>query len=184
MHSSQIIKDHTLFRVLLQAMSRPGKVYELPQHNEEQQPVVHLLGCLLDNEVSLAVMDDADLETALLRHTKSLKALPEEADFIIAARGTTCGWLTGFKCGTLEYPDAGATVVYLVEELQADGTEVILSGPGINGTISLAISGFDMRELDRLREVNIEYPQGLDVIFIDRGNGIACIPRSTKIGVN
>jgi len=184
MHSSQIIKDHTLFRVLLQAMSRPGKVYELPQHDGEQQSAVQLLGCLLDNEVSLAVMDDAALETVFLRYTNSIQAHPEEADYVVACRGTTCGWLTGFKRGTLEYPDAGATVVYLVEELQADGNEIMLSGPGINGTLSLAISGFEMRELDRLKEVNMEYPLGLDAIFIDRDGRVACIPRSTKIGVN
>ena len=184
MHSSQIIQDHTVFRVLLKAMSRPGKVYQLPQHDREQQSVVQLLGCLLDNEVSLAVLDDAALEIALLRQTNSLQALPEEADFIVAAHGTTCGWLTGFKRGTLEYPDAGATVVYLVETLQADEDEIILSGPGVNGTVSLAISGFDMRELDRLKEVNMEYPLGLDVILIDRDNKVACIPRSTKIGAN
>jgi len=184
MHSSQIIKDHTLFRVLLQAMSRPGKIYELPQHDVEQQSAVQLLGCLLDNEVSLAVLGDADLETALLRYTNSLKARPEAADYIVAAHGTTCGWLTGFKRGTLEYPDAGATVVYLVEALQADGNEISLSGPGINGTKFLTISGFDMRELDRLREANMEYPLGLDVIIIDRDARICCIPRSTKIGAN
>jgi alpha-D-ribose 1-methylphosphonate 5-triphosphate synthase subunit PhnH len=184
MHSSQIIKDHTLFRVLLQAMSRPGKIYELPQHEVEQQSAVTLLGCVLDNEVSLAVLDDTELESELLRYTNSIKALPESADYIVAAHGTTCGWLTGFKRGTLEYPDVGATVVYLVEALHADGNEISLSGPGINGTKFLTISGFDMRELDRLREVNIEYPLGLDVMFIDRDNRIACIPRSTKIGAN
>lgn len=184
MYSSQIIKDHALFRVLLQAMSRPGKVYELPQSHGEQQTAVQLLGCLLDNEVSLAVLDDAALETALLRHTNSPKALPENADYIVVSQGTTCGWLTGFKRGTLEYPDAGATVIYLVEDLQADGGKINFSGPGIKGMVAPAISGFDMREFDSLREVNMEYPLGVDAIFLDRNGRIACIPRSTKIGVN
>jgi alpha-D-ribose 1-methylphosphonate 5-triphosphate synthase subunit PhnH len=184
MHSSKIIQDHATFRVLLQAVSRPGKVYKLSHDDTQQYPVVELLGCLLDNEVSLAVLDDSALEKAIARHTKSLLAPPEEADFVVASSGSTCGRLTGFKRGTLDYPDAGATVVYLVEKLEPEGGEVSLTGPGVNGTISLSISGFDMRELDRLREVNIEYPLGLDVIFIDRDSRIACFPRSTKIGVN
>ena len=86
--------------------------------------------------------------------------------------------------GTLEYPDSGATVIYLVDKLGETGGEADMHGPGINGTIRPLISGLDQAELGLLRKTNAEFPLGLDALFLDTDGRIMCIPRSTRIGVN
>jgi alpha-D-ribose 1-methylphosphonate 5-triphosphate synthase subunit PhnH len=182
MSSQRIIHDHRTFRVILQGMSHPGKVYSLPDVLKEG--VIDLLGCLIDNEVSFAVIDDKDMEKALSLQTGSRPVSPEDADYILVANGTTGNRLTGCKRGSLEYPDTGATVVYLVEELSQRDDGIILSGPGVNRSISLHVKGLDISEFHLLKKINSEFPLGVDVLFLDRSGRIACIPRSSQIGVN
>lgn len=184
MYSDKTIRDHFMFRVILQAMSRPGKVFSLPDYPERTTVSVELLSCLLDNEVGFAVIGDKDLEIVINRYTSSRPAPPENADYIIVCNGTTGGKLAGFKRGSLEYPDTGATILYLVEELSDTSGGIELSGPGIRDIASLRITGFNLNELRLLKQVNGEFPLGLDVIFLDRSGHIACIPRSSQIGVN
>lgn len=183
MDSIGIIRDHLTFRVILQGMSHPGKVYSLPDFSGKEPAAVELLRCLMDNEASFAVIGDPELESALADHTGSRPVSPEYADFIIVCRGAACN-LAGCKRGSLEYPDSGATILYLVRELSEGSGEIILSGSGVAGTVSLGITGFPLSELDRLREVNSAFPLGVDAVFLDQRGRIACIPRSSRIGVN
>ena len=183
MYANRTIRDHFTFRVILQGMSHPGKVYPLPNLPGAESAVIEILGCLMDNEVSFAVIGDKDMETVIARHTDSRPVSFEDADYIIVRNGTTRGKLAGFKRGSLEYPDTGATILYLVEAL-SEATGVVLSGPGVNGTVSLRITGLDPSELQLLRQVNSEFPLGVDAIFLDQSGHIACIPRSSRIGVN
>jgi alpha-D-ribose 1-methylphosphonate 5-triphosphate synthase subunit PhnH len=182
MTSQQIIHDHRTFRVVLQGMSHPGKVYSLP--GAPETGAVKLLGCLMDHEVNFAVLDDRDMEAAITLHTGSRSVAPEEADYIIVCNGTTGGRLTSCRRGSLEYPDTGATVIYLVEELYEGDEGIVLSGPGVNGTISLQVKGLQTSEFRLLQKVNSEFPLGVDALFFDRCGRIACIPRSSRIGVN
>ncbi len=184
MDQTSTIRDHTIFRIILKGMSHPGKVYRLPVFTGGEHSVADLLGCLMDNEVSFAVIDDRDLETVLARHTNSSQVSSEDADYIIVRNGTTRGKLAGFKRGSLEYPDTGATIVYLVDDLSEGKGGIVLSGPGVKGTVFLRITGIDPGELQLLSEINSEFPLGVDAIFLDRGWNIACIPRSSRIGVN
>ena len=182
MSSESIIRDHETFRVILQGMSHPGKVYPLP--GAPKTGIIDLLGCLMDNEVSFAVIGDKDMEAALARHTGSRPAVPEEADFVVVTGGACGQGLESCRRGSLEYPDTGATVVYLVEELCLRDEGIVLSGPGIDGTIALQIKGLAPSEFSFLQKMNGEFPLGVDALFLDRNGCIACIPRSTRIGVN
>ena len=207
MYANRTIRDHFTFRVILQGMSHPGKIYPLsglpvsyadtgkssccypgkasplPNSPGAESAVIEVLGCLIDNEVSFAVIGDKDMETVIARHTDSRPVSSEDADYIIVRNGTTRGKLASFKRGSLEYPDTGATILYLVEAL-SEAKGVVLSGPGVNGAVSLRITGLDPGELQLLRQVNSEFPLGVDAIFIDQSGNIACIPRSSQIGVN
>jgi alpha-D-ribose 1-methylphosphonate 5-triphosphate synthase subunit PhnH len=184
MNISRTIHDHVTFRVILQGMSHPGKVYLLPDVLEAESTAAQLLGCLMDNEASLAVIGDAELEALLVRHTGSRPASFEHADFIVVRNGTTFGNLIHFKRGSLEYPHTGATILYLVEELSDAGNDIVVTGPGVKGTASLRITGIHPGEWYLLKEANSEFPLGVDAVFLDRSGRIACIPRSSQIGVN
>jgi phosphonate C-P lyase system protein PhnH len=184
MHSKKIIRDHMTFRSILAAMSHPGKVYRLPEFDNEETAVVELLRCLLDNEVGVAVVGDPALEADLIRHTECRLVSCEEADFIIIGHLADSTVLTGCKVGSLEYPDGGATILYLVDGLSESDGGIVLSGPGINDRISLRISGLAAGALSRLQALNSQFPLGVDAMFfVRRRNGrIACIPRSSQIG--
>ena len=182
MPSERIIHDHHTFRIILQGMSHPGKIYSLP--GAHKTGLVDLLGCLMDNEVSFAVIDDREVEASLAQHTGSRPVPPKEADYIIVPHGTTGGMLAGLKRGSLEYPDTGATIIYLVEELGEEKGGIVLSGPGVKSTISLHVKGIHESEFKYLQKMNSEFPLGIDALFLDKSGRIACIPRSSKIGVN
>ena len=165
MQTDNIIHDHTTFRVLLRAMSRPGSICQLPHHRETSGPrglLAVMLGCLMDHEVTYFVMENKSdgLSHEIFRFIGSNRADIDTADFLIFPEGTSRGTLTGAKRGTLEYPDSGATVVYLVEKLGEMGGEVEMHGPGINGTVRPLISGLAKSEFGLLREANAEFPLG------------------------
>lgn len=187
MNSNRVDRDHVTFRTILKAMSRPGTVCRLPHVSDRDvcSMLAEMLNCLMDNEVSFFVIDDDGdaVLNAVFRQTGSCPATIEEADFVIACRGSSKGLLSGLKRGTLEYPDTGATVVYLVDDINIEGGgRFTLSGPGINGTIRPSFTGLDDAELVQLREVNNEFPLGIDALFLDRAGKITGIPRSTRIG--
>ena len=180
-------RDHATFRQVLQAMSHPGTSSRLATPvtmTSEHASLIQMLGCLMDNEVTFSVIGDdvGTLATTLCLHTGSSQTDIGTSDFVIATRGTTDGKLSHLKRGTLEYPDKGATLIYLVDEIAEEGGTAELSGPGIKGTVSPLFLGLAAAELAGLREVNAEYPLGVDAMFLDTNGRIACIPRSTRIG--
>ena len=168
-------------------MSHPGTACQLtiPEPaTGEPAPLIRLLGCLMDNEVTFSIIGDdtGTLAADISLHTGSSLTDISESDFIIAPRGTTDGELSRIKRGSLEYPDKGATLVYLVDEIADEGGAAELSGPGISGAVRPMFRGLAASELEGLREANAEYPLGVDAIFLDNNDRIACIPRSTRIG--
>jgi len=189
MQTDDVIHDHTTFRVLLRAMSSPGRVFQLPHHREafgRRGLLAVVLGCLMDHEVTYFAMDTGPdgLSREISRYTGSRRADIDTADFLIFPEGTSQGALGGAKRGTPEYPDIGATAVYLVEKLGETGGEVEMRGPGINGTVRPLISGLAKTEFGLLREANAEFPLGVDALFLDPDGRVMCIPRSTRFGGN
>ncbi len=186
MDAEQTIRGHRAFRVILQAMSHPGKVYRLPEFEGEETTILGLLGCLLDHETGVAVVGEPALAQHLARHTGCRLVACRTADFVIIGRSASSADIPELKTGSLEYPDSGATILYLVDGLSEAKDGIVLSGPGIDGKISLRISGLAGGEISRLRQLNSHFPLGVDAIFlVPRQNGfIACIPRSAQIGEN
>jgi alpha-D-ribose 1-methylphosphonate 5-triphosphate synthase subunit PhnH len=189
------------FRTILQAMSHPGRVYRLEQESEVRSqksdkynlssvfyPLFSVLQTLLDHEVTFNVFGHQreEWEYRIIRATGSRTANIEEADFVIIPSGGSDGAILHAKRGSLEYPDTGATVIYSVHPLSArdnGGVRVTLKGPGINGEITPFIGGIKKDEFHYLKEINSEYPLGVDSIFIDAESRLMCMPRSTKTEV-
>ncbi len=190
-----------IFRVILQAMRHPGRVYQLEQKTEARSQITDkynlsfvfcslfsVLQTLLDHEVGFSVIgtEKEYLETSISKLTGSPVRDISDADFIIVSDGESKGEILKAKRGSLEYPDRGATVVYLVKSLDGRDngkTIVLLKGPGIRNDISPVIHGLGRNELYYIKKINSEFPLGIDCIFIDGANRIMCIPRSTRIEV-
>ena len=192
--SSAEMMAQRAFRRLLQAMSQPGRVYALPQAavagREPWGAMLTLLESLLDHEVSFAVIGDngsENLRSLIADRTRCRAADVGQADYIIVADGESAGEILRAKRGTLQYPDTSATVIFRVQSLlfREDRQPVIaLTGPGIREEILLGpIEGLGPCETEHLKELNTEFPLGVDAVFIDDGGRILCIPRSTGIRI-
>jgi alpha-D-ribose 1-methylphosphonate 5-triphosphate synthase subunit PhnH len=189
---AEILNNQQNFRILLEAMSRPGRMLRLDgiQAAAPFAAVLAVGGCLLDHEVSLCVIGGGDaraLQAALVGATQGRPEVPEKADylFIVGARGQ--GAAARAKRGRLEAPEEGATLVYCL----AEGTsashrlQVRLRGPGIArpGGIAPEMPGVPPAEFQALMAANADYPLGVDAFFVRPGGALMGLPRSTRIQV-
>lgn len=179
--------DHRCFRLLLQAMSRPGTIFSLPQEAaaDFNSQLIRLLATILDQQVGFYLIDpDAVLEQLLENRTGARAVAAEEADFLLAPQGNSRGRLAVARRGEIDFPDQGATILYGVDKLRPEAADggIRLTGPGIENAVYLGVDGLPAEELKQLKEVNAEFPLGIDAIFLDRSGGLACIPRTTRTG--
>lgn len=185
--SNDSLATQQAFRILLQALSHPGDIYPLsPLGPGQGLPL--MLQTLLDHEVSFAVIGpDGDSLAGFVRDlTKSRLTEVPAADFIIVAQGSSQGGILEAKRGSLEYPDQGATIIYLVESLGREGqvgVRVKLQGPGVKKEIQSIITGLAADEIHDLKNINQEFPLGVDCFFLDRTGRVMGIPRSILLEV-
>lgn len=170
------------FRILLDAMSHPGRMYDLNSLKTESHLYL-IIKTLIDNEVTFSVIgtkiDELSKEISLL--TGARRSSVEEADFLIITEGKSRGKIEKAKIGTLEYPDRGATLIYYIDSKNSGPVYLRLLGPGIMGEHTILINGIAKDEFLSLKKINKNYPLGLDSIFVKKSGEIFCIPRSTRI---
>lgn len=170
------------FRLLLEAMSRPGECYAMATIPEDGPIALSVLATLLDAEVSLADPND------LLRNEDwpMLQAKPElseHADYILVDGGQFPDFMP--KLGTLASPEQSATLIFVVEELgktiSSQGTlKLKLTGPGIAASSILSISRLDPEWLSMREDWNDSFPLGVDWILVDSAR-ITALPRTTNV---
>ena len=182
------------YSIILQAMCHPGRVYQLSANDNpagagNTDGLMSVLLTLLDHEVTFFLLgSDADhMEAEIFELTRSTVSDIGSADFIIITDGNSGGELLKANRGSLDYPDAGATVIYVIDSLgdRSNGkSHIVLKGPGIRDGLEIYVGGRVKDELLCIKEANAEFPLGVDCIFIDKSDKIMCIPRSTMIEVN
>jgi alpha-D-ribose 1-methylphosphonate 5-triphosphate synthase subunit PhnH len=184
-------KRQRIFRVLLAALSRPGKVFQLPMPAPAPDlwsSLYLILETLLDPEVSYCLVkceEPEQIPRNLFEGLNSPEDFLEKADFIVAPFGRTGGEIERAKRGRPDYPDQSATVLYRVHSFIDQGaasTTYRLQGPGIPGKVPLpAMEGFDYHDLDLLTRINQSYPLGIDTFFVCPRGCLMGLPRSTHI---
>jgi alpha-D-ribose 1-methylphosphonate 5-triphosphate synthase subunit PhnH len=192
----QVFDAQEHYRILLDAMARPGTINVLPRMSLTTPPALTgaaaLVGfALLNADVTFyADGEAADVVTRyLVVNTAARPESPENADFVFAAGTASAALLADMKKGTLPYPDEGATLVAsvgaLASEVQAPGGKpylaLTLEGPGIRGKKTFFVTGLSSELVAGLQQCNQEFPLGVDLILTDPGHRIACIPRSSRV---
>ncbi len=182
---NSLFLTQSVYRDLLDVMSRPGSVSRLPGGLRRFWPngLLALAATLLDQEASYCVLDDPELAQALAALTGGKSEQLEAADFVFVPHGDSRGQIRRAKCGSQHYPDQGATVVYQVERLEADAGDetLVLRGPGIASEAKPLIVGLGSHELALVREINTAYPMGVDLLLVDRDDKVMALPRSLQI---
>lgn len=167
------------FRLVLDAMSRPGRCFSLYTLPDEGSVVLSILATLLDAEVSLS--DPHMLlrtDDWLMLQAKSSSA--DEADYILCDAMQLPN--ISPKLGTLANPDQSATLILKVDKLGIGNHKLRLSGPGIKDTEYLSINGLLMNWLTKRDDWNGAFPLGVDIILVD-DQSVAALPRTTNVKV-
>ncbi|QQA43852.1 phosphonate C-P lyase system protein PhnH [Pelagovum pacificum] len=163
------------FRIIMQAMARPGEIHSLPGHAPEGLSVAAAQVLLTLADPTTPVSFRGDAVTArdwLLFHTGAPEADAAEATFAVGAWPDLLP-VADYPVGTPDYPDRSATLVVEVDHLSPDGP--VLVGPGIRDTVRLRLPDTDV-----LARNAALYPQGLDLI-LTCGDRLAAVPRSTRL---
>lgn len=194
--SSEQAWSGRVFRILLDTLSRPGHIDTLPApdflHTElpvALWPAVALASrgttCALVGAGEPAASEVADRTGAVI-------TTPEQAEIVAYAASPTAGQLLKLQRGTDAVPEFGASAVIEVASLQPDTsatqqggvTTVSISGPGVDGTTSVAVvpGPTDLGLVLAERETACSRPPaGIDLWLIDPHGRVLGLPRSSTL---
>lgn len=188
-----------VFRVMLEALSRPGRVQALPApvhqpfgHPAALKPALAAaLLALLDAQTSLwlspALAAGGEVQAWLRFHTGTCFAdRPEAADFAAARAGEVDAALLGrLRAGSDEAPHTSATLLVEVSSLQASGGPspgLRLTGPGIEHEHRLSVRGLPSAFWRARIEQQQHFPCGVDLVLC-QDTCAAGLPRSTAVSL-
>ncbi len=188
------------FRVLLDAMSEPGRLHALhdaatdglaPDDTETRPPLgIALAAALLtlldaDTPVHLAGALGNDDARAWLRFHTGARDVPAAAGMTAAlARDVDAALWNALDLGTDDAPQSGATLFIEVDALSdrplAGAIALTLRGAGIASARNLAVAGLPAAFWQWRVALQAELPRGVDLVLVC-GEQVAAIPRSTRI---
>ena len=188
------------FRVLLDAMSEPGRLHALhdaatdglaPDDAEMRPPLgIALAAALLtlldaDTPVHLAGALGNDDARAWLRFHTGARDVPATAGMTAAlARDVDATLWNALDLGTDDAPQSGATLFVEVDALSerplAGAIALTLRGAGIASSRNLAVAGLPAAFWQWRIALQAELPRGVDLVLVC-GEQVAAIPRSTRI---
>nr|MBA2678217.1 phosphonate C-P lyase system protein PhnH [Ktedonobacteraceae bacterium] len=189
---------------LLEALSRPGQLYELPRvgfvfgsartrSSHQFQPLGAVLATLLDHEVTFCLLGQEDtvrdLSMQITDLTSSHSAERKRANYVVSLQAPDASLVSQLNHGNLLYPDTSTTLVCLVPDLASrapdkhNGTLLALEGPGVAERQTVWVADIEATFFNALSTVNARYPLGIDVLWITPSGRVAGLPRSTQFTV-
>ena len=180
--------SQAVFRVALNALSHPGRVFDMPLDTalprQGHCAAAALLLGLLDADTPLWVspaLAQSDAPAWLRFHT-GCPIVPEAqaAQFVWVAQGDALPALSSLRAGSDAYPDQSATCVIEVDSLHSDGAGWRLQGPGIATQRSLRVRGLSADFVPQWQHNHTSFPQGVDV-FLSTATQITGLPRTTRL---
>ena len=175
----QPANQQQVYRLLLNAMSYPGRVYDLRPAIGESRAELSILACLVDDMVAYSD-PDGRLDPRERRLLSADCIAPELADFILhdAQRPPRPDYTP--RLGELYRPDSAATLILSGAGVGVGAQQLTLQGPGIAEYEQLHVDGFDPEWFKRREEWGSNFPQGVDIFLCDRTH-IAALPRTCRL---
>jgi alpha-D-ribose 1-methylphosphonate 5-triphosphate synthase subunit PhnH len=186
-HDSQEV-----FRALLDALSRPGKIVALhvvlpglEQQENAQVPLAAYAALLALADYSTPVLlqhEHRALSDALRFHTGA----PVTADcglavFAYLHDAGSMPPLDAFSKGEPETPENAAMLFIRVDSL-VDGEPMTWRGPGIRDTQTVHLSGLPASFWHERARLASQFPCGIDCYFV-QGGSVMGLPRTTRVEV-
>ena len=133
--------------------------------------------------------DDEEATSFIRRETAAVPATGDRADFVILHDSNLLAAIPDIRVGSLPYPDLGATAIVQVEALSPapipGSLRLTLTGPGIETETVAFVLGASELFFETRRELNSEYPIGLDVFLtcdsLSAGPCVLSLPRTTRV---
>ncbi|WP_137932740.1 phosphonate C-P lyase system protein PhnH [Mesorhizobium comanense] len=183
-----VFNAQAVFRAVMDAMARPGSVQPLPALARPPAPLSATSGAialaLCDNDAPVwldpALHASAAVISWLGFHSGApLANTPADAHFAFVATPAEMMALDGFSQGTQDYPDRSTTLILQVADLTS-GTPLLLEGPGIETTATIAPAQMPRHFVEQWKQNNKRFPRGVDIILASP-EALACLPRTTRI---
>lgn len=182
-----------VFRAVLEAMSRPGRVQTIPasvlQGLEPPglgRACTAALLTLLDAETRAWLHPSLRSEAAcayLQFHTGVVHVDDEQdASFaVIEADHATPALWRQLECGSDATPQEGATLIVEVPSLE-QGLALALRGPGVETVQTLRVGGLHAGFWQARADLEAAFPLGIELILTS-GDRLAALPRSTRVSL-
>jgi alpha-D-ribose 1-methylphosphonate 5-triphosphate synthase subunit PhnH len=184
-------QSRTVFRVVLEALSRPGKVVDLPAGVATGVPpaVVPVLA-LADLDVAVATLEAGE-EIAWASSIRSVTgchlAAVTDADMVVAVRPPTADEVGALRIGTADAPERGARLFVscaaITEGSTGAGVVIRVQGPGASAGRTITITGVEADVFRTLAAVNRGFPAGVDTWLVTGDRRMVAISRSSRIDV-
>ncbi|MCL2746922.1 MAG: phosphonate C-P lyase system protein PhnH, partial [Coriobacteriia bacterium] len=131
---------------------------------------------LLDNETGFAAIGDQSLVDEIELLTLATKTTLDNADFIFVCNESNIkDAIEHAKYGTLADPHKGATLIINNDGI---GSQVLtLQGPGVDKKIEIQATQAMCEALYLRDEQCYEYPEGIDLFFVDSAGNVRALPR-------
>lgn len=186
--ADSVIEAQGVFRALMEALARPGRLQSLPVRLAPPAPLDAGLAAvaltLADHDAPLWL--DRPLAAApavadwLRFHTGArIVTDPREAAFALVSDPARMPALAAFAQGEPDYPDRSTTLALACTTL-SDAGGFTLEGPGIRDTARLRPAPLPEGFVAAWRQNNALFPRGVDLLLTD-GARVAGLPRTTII---
>lgn len=183
-----VLDAQAVFRVVMQAMSRPGIVQALDRRLSPPAPMsagsAAAALTLFDYETPVwldrSLTDAEDVSRWLRFHTGApIVSDPQQAAFALITDPAKAPDFMAFALGAPDYPDRSTTLILQVESLLS-GLTMMLRGPGIAGMQTLSARPLPDCFIRQMVDNRALFPRGVDVLLVT-DDAVAAIPRSTRI---
>ena len=183
-----VFGSQSMFRAILNTLSRPGTVVAIPEVGVEgsgqvSHDVLAILLALCDQDTPVWL--DADLRGSQVARWLAFHGNcpvtddPAKASFGLLRGRSDDPALSDFAQGDPRYPDRSTTLIILADAL-CGGDKLTLEGPGIEHQIRIAPVGLPQGFVEAARDNHALYPLGLDFLLV-AGHAMSGLPRTTRI---
>lgn len=178
--------DQTIFRIVLDTISRPGKQSSFHQSNRIKCARNLIIETLCDYDTSLFYQDrlvNSEVKDWIKYQVRTtVIENPKKADFICCdtdfANDLT---LNTLLIGSLEMPHLSTTLIIQLDDSSIlETNNLAMKGPGIPNEISIEIPGLSQNFWKQRIALQDDFPLGIDMFLCYESKFLA-IPRSTQI---
>ena len=183
-----VLGSQVMFRVILNALSRPGIIQAVPEIGVEgpaaiSSDVLAILLTLCDQDTPVWLDDELRAHSVgqwLAFHANCpITSDPARASFGVLRDRPGNPALSDFSQGDPRYPDRSTTLLICVQSLSG-GAPLTLEGPGIETSLRIAPLGLPDGFVAAAQDNHALYPLGLDFLLV-AGHAVSALPRTTRI---